>query len=77
MILHSARGPGQKLELFENIWTHRGNLNAAGIAAAACTVVAQLLYYQVFVIHLVSFLAVACITIYLYCLKIELSKNVG
>ena len=39
--------------------------------------VAELLNFQLCTIQFVSFLAVACILIYFFCLKIELTKNVA
>jgi hypothetical protein len=52
-------------------------LNAKGSATAAGTIVAELLNSQLCTIEFVSFLAVACILIYFFCLKIELTKNVA
>jgi hypothetical protein len=51
--------------------------NAKGSATAAGTAVAELLNSQLCIIQLVSFLAGACILIYFYCLKIELTKNLA
>jgi hypothetical protein len=53
------------------------HLNAKGSATAAGTAVAELLNSQLCTIQFVSFLAVACILIYFFCLKIELTKNVA
>ncbi len=75
MILHSARA--RNLNCFTTIRYNAAAFNAKGSATAAGTAVAELLNSQLCTIQLVSFLAGACILIYFYCFKIELTKDVA
>ena len=75
MILHSAWVRNKNYS--KTIRHNAAAFNAKSSATAAGTAVSELLNSQLCSIRLVSFLAGACILIYFYCLKIELTKNVA